>query len=548
MANDVLDEQTRKLFTYTDSMSRWDSMLRDVNAFFSFGAQSVPSLDSLLLSPKSDIEAITSQLDSVEYLVMHHEFLRQFKRGQEKGDGGDGDNNPPMQFFFLAPSKGIESGWETNLEKVTGDKMMHLLSRLFDRNRKPKEMIEIATEGLSDAMQSFRLATRLPRELKTGKRVPLKIFEICTQYNNLLSGNPVTLALEYAVQSTQSYDKVFDDFYRDKRREKYKRIEKLRTDRVFDARMHNRDPTPEQDKLGRLADRLEAYETTLAKRLVSGLAQHIKTDEANAHLAALAELHGKWEFSVLMVYIELADIAYTNHWTRPEIVPREDNCLIIRNGYFHPLGQRRGGMIPNDTYLNLHLSNEHRIEVLEGVNMGGKTIDMKKALYVATLALSGSFVPATYARVSVRDKIILRGKGDGQDQSAFQQDVARVNEIVPPDGKYWLSALDEPFTSTEADGGMYLTGGVIKTVAEQGRSLLILSSHYPSLIEIVGDLPQTTFNNFPFVVEGEKVSFPHKKQPGNLKEFAYGIAVAKSKGFDEATLRYASEYIQNPTK
>ena len=128
------------------------------------------------------------------------------------------------------------------------------------------------------------------------------------------------------------------------------------------------------------------------------------------------------------------------------------------------------------------------------------------------------------------------------------QDVARVNEIIPPPGQYWLSAIDEPFTSTEADGGMYLTAGVALTVAEQGNSLLILSSHYPSLKELLDADSAVKFNHFPFAVEGKKVTFPHKKHDGGLKDYAYAIAVARSRGFDELTLQYASEYLQKQKK
>ena len=55
-------------------------------------------------------------------------------------------------------------------------------------------------------------------------------------------------------------------------------------------------------------------------------------------------------------------------------------------------------------------------------------------------------------------------------------------------------------------------------------------------------------NHFPFAVEGKKVTFPHKKQEGGLKDYAYAIAVARSCGFDEKTLQYASEYLQNQKK
>lgn len=246
---------------------------------------------------------------------------------------------------------------------------------------------------------------------------------------------------------------------------------------------------------------------------------------------------------VLFQYSQLANIAIQNNYVRPEVVAREENCLIIQGGKWDKL-ETRDGVVPNDTYLG----GGTRVEVLEGVNSGGKTVDMKKTLYIAALALSGSWVPAEYARVSIRDKIILREKGTGDVISAFQRDCRSVNEAMPPKGEYWLIGLDETFTSTERKGGEALTYGLIQHVLDQGTSLLIMSSHYPPLSQsFVGD-SRVAFNHFPFERRPSErepgkmqVTFPYKKQMGPLQDYSYAIAVSSSLGFDEQVLAFAEQ-------
>ncbi|MBI2208768.1 hypothetical protein HYU50_04710 [Candidatus Woesearchaeota archaeon] len=540
MKSSVLDEETRKIFTYDDELERWDRLWRKIDGLINFGVPNVPSLDDLLLSPKTDINEINGQLDAVEYLIRNPDFLKQFKRIDEDTHAAIGG------FFFSESPRLVRKGWENYLANSPKDKQLAELLRYLERET--KDHWEQAIEGIKNAIGFFNLAQKLPRKLEIKKHTPKKIESICAEYDKLISSPQVTEALDYASRAVGHFETIQQKYSSDKQKEKYAHVIDLRRKKVDNPNLRLKDYDKHIEKLRRSQERSRDYEIRLVKRLISELGDLIKTEDANRNLEILTGMKKQWNLTELFTYMELAAVAYRNNWTRPEIAPREENCLIIRNGVFYPRQRRRHDYTPNDTYLNLYLANTHRVEILEGVNMGGKTMDMKKALYIATLALSGSFVPATYACVSARDRIILRGKGDGQDRSAFVQDVARVNEIVPPAGQYWLAALDEPFTSTEADGGMYLTAGVAITVAGQGNSLLILSSHYPSLKELLDGDSTVKFNHFPFTMEGKKVTFPHKKQEGGLKDYAYAIAVARSRGFDETTLQYASEYLQNQKK
>ena len=237
-------------------------------------------------------------------------------------------------------------------------------------------------------------------------------------------------------------------------------------------------------------------------------------------------------------YLVQAEKAVKEKYCEPIIVPREENCLTIRNGR----NRNWRNSVPNHTYLD----SRHSVEILEGVNNGGKTFDMKKAFYIAIAALSGSWVPADYARVSVRDKIVLRQKGKGDVISAMQQDCRNVKEATPPDGEYWLIGLDETFTSTERRGGRALLYGLINSVLDQGHSLLITSSHYLGLNSAFGSDGRVAFNHFPFErkkAKGKKIEivFPYTKRQGQLKDIKYALEVAAANGFDKKVIEYAEQ-------
>ena len=255
---------------------------------------------------------------------------------------------------------------------------------------------------------------------------------------------------------------------------------------------------------------------------------------------------GGWHKSVY-IYTELAKMAVEGKYTRPDMIPREENCLVIKNGTWGAFS--REGIIPNDTDLSSGVAGE----VLEGVNNGGKTFDMKKALYLAALAQAGCWVPAEYVRTSIRDKIILREKGTGSSISALQQDCNNVSEANPRQGEYWLIGMDETFTSTERKGGEALNYGLIKYVTESGRSLIIVSSHYINLSRAFSGDRYVVFNHFPFTTIDDKrgqpkVEFPHKKNSGPMQDYRYGIAVATNMNFDPLVLQYANERLKQRVK
>ena len=175
---------------------------------------------------------------------------------------------------------------------------------------------------------------------------------------------------------------------------------------------------------------------------------------------------------------------------------------------------------------------------------------MRKSIYIQCIAQAGCFVPAKYAKVSIRDKIIMREKGTGDDISAFQQDCISANETTPNNKEYQLIAMDETFTSTEKKGGEALTAGIINHTLDQKNSLLIISSHYINLHKNNLKNNKVKFNHFDFEIgsnrdnDGIYLNFNHKKLPGQLNNYTYAIIFAESEKFDTEIIQYAKERLK----
>src|SRR3989344_2357393 len=113
--------------------------------------------------------------------------------------------------------------------------------------------------------------------------------------------------------------------------------------------------------------------------------------------------------------------------------------------------------------------------------------------------------------------------------------------------------MDETFTSTEWKGGRALTYGIMKSVQDQGSSLMVISSHYRGLREATYGWPIVQFSHFPidamFKDDEWKIEFPHRKRPGPLRDPRYALKVARENApggyekrfFDQTILDYAEQ-------
>lgn len=550
MAEKVLDEKTRKIiFRSSDTLSyAIDSVV------YSF------SVKEIIETPLTDLNAINERLDGIEELV-NDEKLRKhlsnisetFRVFSDIGTDSEKDFYKVLS-EFVAEEKKDEFEQERLAERLANS-IGHMASIKesgpFNLNELPSDFgkSEFKTKSLEKLAKQYSrfIGKRTEGPIKRVFRYVIHLNERIELYDKI---NLLVERIDDTLGFPEVYIRIKEDVP-DKEKAFKKRVKTLK--RICNEskklrKLLDKGETSSEDIVKKveevdkykeqaeeiLSERISYYEIKITYEQVRNLID-IKT-----LLGFKKDLKKAGDFyQKITTFVLLAEEAIKNDYTRPEVVPKEENCLIIRKGKGIEAGYREG-VIPNDTYLD----DKTRIEVLEGPNNGGKTFDIKKAMYLAAKALTGSFVPADYLKVSVRDRIVLREKGVGDIISAMQSDCRNTKEIFPPEGEYWLIGADEAFTSTEKKGGEALVYGLINSILDQENSLMIMSSHYTNLSDAFKDDSRVNFQHFTFEKDDGEVTFPHKKVNGSLpvEDREYAIAVAESFGFKpEKLLQYAKE-------
>jgi DNA mismatch repair protein MutS len=239
----------------------------------------------------------------------------------------------------------------------------------------------------------------------------------------------------------------------------------------------------------------------------------------------------------------LATVADEEGWTRPDV---DHSTVTDIEAGRHPLVERslgRGGFVANDTSLDV----AHRIVVLTGPNMAGKSTYLRQVALITLLAQVGSFVPAQRARLGVCDRIFTR-VGAQDDLSAglstFMVEMAETAAILRQATARSLLVLDEIGRGTSTYDGLSIAQALVEHLHEspQLNCRTLFATHYHELTALAERLPRVVNARVEVVEEGESVTFLHRIRPGGADR-SYGIQVAKLAGLPASLLARAREIL-----
>lgn len=243
----------------------------------------------------------------------------------------------------------------------------------------------------------------------------------------------------------------------------------------------------------------------------------------------------------------LCSFAYTamkNMYVKPDI--SIDGTIDIKDGR-HPVVELMltdEMFVPNNTFIDL---NDNRMEIITGPNMSGKSTYMRQVALITLMAQIGSFVPASYAKISIVDKIFTRvGASDDltAGQSTFMVEMSEVADILNHATKHSLVILDEVGRGTSTFDGISIARAVAEHISD--KKLLgcktLFATHYHELIALEYELQGV--KNFSVAVKkrGEDIKFLRKIVPGGVDD-SYGIEVAKLAGLPNRVIRRAKELL-----
>lgn len=287
----------------------------------------------------------------------------------------------------------------------------------------------------------------------------------------------------------------------------------------------------EQEVVGAI-DKQVALERSLFEQI------RAKVDESSKSLRTIAA-----SITELDVYLSLALLAEREDLTRPLI--EESRDLDIRDGR-HPMIARRldGGFVPN----SLVLSGEGiRCCLITGPNMGGKSTYLRQAALIIVMAQIGSYVPATYAKIGITDKIFARiGASDDihDGDSTFMVEMREASYIIGNATERSLVLIDEIGRGTATSDGLALARAILEWLLETSRCRTLFATHFHELTSLADG--KSTLKNLSVGSEESEdgVVFTHCIHEGPAPR-SYGIEVAKLSGLPRALIERAEELIES---
>ena len=250
--------------------------------------------------------------------------------------------------------------------------------------------------------------------------------------------------------------------------------------------------------------------------------------------------------SILDVLASFATVADDMNYVMPTV----DNSGIIdiKDGRHPVIEKIIGGseFVPNDTYLD---KGENRLSIITGPNMAGKSTYMRQVALITLMAQCGSFVPASYAKIGVVDKIFTRvGASDdlSMGQSTFMVEMMEVATILKEATQNSLVILDEIGRGTSTYDGLSIAWAVAEYISDKEKcgAKTLFATHYHELIQLEEKLEGVKNYSIAVKEKGEDIIFLRKIISGGTDE-SYGVHVAKLAGVPKAVTTRANEVLRS---
>lgn len=326
----------------------------------------------------------------------------------------------------------------------------------------------------------------------------------------------------YYLEVTNSYKDLVPDYY-------------IRKQTLSGAERYI---TPElkelEDTILGSEDRLVNLEYELFRHIRDEIARNVARIQKTAK--AVAKLD---------VFVSLAVVASQNNYCKPRI--NESGIIDIKNGR-HPVVEKmitNDLFIDNDTYLDNH---SHRVSIITGPNMAGKSTYMRQSALIVLMAQIGSFVPATSANIGIVDRIFTRvGASDdlASGQSTFMVEMNEVANILRNATSNSLLILDEIGRGTSTFDGLSIAWAVVEHISNTKLlgAKTLFATHYHELTELEGKI--NGVNNYCIAVKekGDDIVFLRKIIKGGADK-SYGIQVAKLAGIPDTVISRAKDIVE----
>jgi DNA mismatch repair protein MutS len=235
----------------------------------------------------------------------------------------------------------------------------------------------------------------------------------------------------------------------------------------------------------------------------------------------------------------LAERAAEGGWSRPRFAGH--NCFDVEGGR-HPVVEeslRASGarFVANDC----GLSEDERLWLVTGPNMGGKSTFLRQNALIAVLAQAGAYVPATRATLGLVDRLFSRvGASDNlaRGRSTFMVEMVETAAILSQATERSFVILDEVGRGTSTYDGLAIAWAVTEAIHDRNRCRCLFATHYHELTRLAERLDSLSLHHVRAREWKGDLVLLHEVAKGPADR-SYGLAVAKLAGLPAPVLARA---------
>ena len=491
-----------------------------------------------LALPLKDIDSINKRFDVVDYFKENTEILQQFQyqikqisdleRLISKLATG---KISPREFVILKESlDAIIPLKETALQskndalKVIGDNLhaCELLREKISETISAEAPVALnkgnaIASGISDELDELRGISQ------SGK----SFLEAIEQRESEITGIP---SLKVAFNNVFGYYIEVRNTHKDKVPETW-----IRKQTLVNAERYITEELKEYEaKILGAEELISKIEAEIYEKFIMWCAQYIQPVQLNANLVA--------QLDCLQSYTQLA---IENNYVRP--VLEESHVLEIKDGR-HPVIEKQLPIgtpyIANDVYLD---TESQQIIMITGPNMSGKSAILRQTALIVLLAQMGCFVPASFVRMGIVDKIFTRvGASDNisMGESTFMVEMNETASILNNLTDRSLVLLDEIGRGTSTYDGISIAWAIAEYIHEHPqKAKTLFATHYHELNDMHEQFDRIKNYNVSVKELKDNVLFLRKLVPGGSAH-SFGIHVAKMAGMPNLVVQKAQKILK----
>ncbi|MEI6146927.1 MAG: DNA mismatch repair protein MutS [Methylococcales bacterium] len=286
-----------------------------------------------------------------------------------------------------------------------------------------------------------------------------------------------------------------------------------------------------EDKVLSAKDKALSFEKFLYEELLNIIAANLIPLQQCA--AALAELDVINTFAERAVTLNLSAPTLTNE---PGINIDGGRHLVIEQVSDIPF-------VPND----LLFTDQRRMLVVTGPNMGGKSTYMRQAALIVLIAHIGCYVPAKQLICGPIDKIYTRiGASDdlSSGRSTFMVEMSETANILHNATEKSLILMDEIGRGTSTFDGLSLAWACADHLAKKTKAFTLFATHYFELTTLADEQDIIYNVHLDAMEHGDNIIFLHAAKDGPANQ-SYGLQVAALAGVPKSVIEKAKTKLRH---